>query len=294
MANSFVSTSKSKSIQKIENTYGFKVADCKHYFMDSLTGDFNGEPKIKGFSDLMLGSNKFDIENMSDKERSNLQYIVLSTKEVLDTVKRKTKSIYYKPRYGRLRFLMSYDDFYQICMDKLMLNNGILKFDANYKFECAINFWFDRVAGWKCIRKAKIADEVAILDKPCNDDNETTLGELMLHKDLDEFNETDYEVSLRIKLILDNMDKTKSTKYILKANNIEVPYSEYTLAQLFVVHSLGKKELSKIIYNNSNGKLISNQSFNKLYKQMIMHISNVLSKECAKSGERFDINIDEF
>ena len=294
MESTFVSTSKSKSIQKIENTYGFKVADCKHYFMDSLTGKFNGEPKIKCISDLMLGSNKFDIENMSDIEKSNLQYIVLSTKEVLDTVKRKTKNIYYKQRYGRLRFLMSYDDFYQICMDKLMLNNGILKFDANYKFECAINFWFDRVAGWKCIRKAKVADEVAILDKPCNEDGDTTIGDLILHKELDEFNETDYESNLRVNLILNQMNNSESTKYVIKAHKTELPYSEQNLAKLFIVYHLGKKELSKIIYNKSNCKPVSNQSFNKLYKQMITDIAVILNKESNEVGEQFEINIDEF
>ena len=57
---------------------------------------------------------------------------------------------------------------------------------------------------------------------------------------------------------------------------------------------LSKKELSKIIYNKSNCKLVSNQSFNKLYKQMITDIAGILNKESNEAGEQFEINIDEF
>ena len=70
-----------------------------------------------------------------------------------------------------------------------------------------------------------------------------------------------------------------------------VPFSEYTLAKLFMVHQLGKKELSKMMYNTTNNKLVSNQIFNKFYKQTMLHIAELISKEANSCGETF--NIDE-
>ena len=289
----FVSSSKSTSIRDIENKFGFSLSDCTHFQLNRLTSKSSDSRSIRKLSDLMLNNKKqFDIENMTDKERANLKYLVMSTDEVLDVLKRKAKSIYYKPRYARLRFLMSYEDFYQICAHKLLLNDGILKFNANYKLECAIQFWFDRVAGWKCIRKANIADEVTILDKPCSDDTETTLGDLILQEQDDR--EIDTDTQVRIKTILDHMDDSISKRIILKAGNTVIPFSERNLAKLFIVCKLGKKELSKIMYNVSNDKLVSNQIFNKFYKRMMAHIVEVLHDEYKEFGESFNMNIEEF
>lgn len=284
---------KSKSIRNIENQYNINMTTIKPWQMNCLV--MGKRPIISGFSDLMLGDHLFDIENMTDAELSNLRYLTLSTKEVLTTVERKVKCIYYKPRYARLRFLMSYDDFYQVCMDKLMLNNGILKFNANYKFECAVQFWFDRVAMWKCKHRANVADEVTILDRPCNDDSDTTIGDLMLHDVEFESSELDLDVDRRVCHLLGEMSKLAMSKtVVLRAGNVTVPLSEYALAKLFVIDHLGKHELSKMMYNVASNKLVSNQIFNKFYKQMIMHVARLVSDECASVGESFAINIDEF
>ena len=93
--------------------------------------------------------------------------------------------------------------------------------------------------------------------------------------------------------ILSLMDKTPNTRIVLKANKTAIPLSEYTLAKLFMVHQLGKKELSKMMYNTTNNKLVSNQIFNKFYKQMIMHVADLLNKEANEVGETFSINEDE-
>lgn len=287
------SNSKSASIRNIEMTYNIDMSNIKPWKMNQLTSNFNGEPIIKSIKDLMFDDHKFDIENMSDIEKSNLRYLVLSTKEVLETVNRKVKTIYNKPSYARLRFLMSYDDFYQVCMDKLMLNDGILKFDANYKFECAIQFWFDRVAGWKCKHRAKTADEICTLDKPCNEDNGTTVGDLILKDDFEEYNVIEDDINYRIKHIISSMDKSPSTRIILKAGDTEIPLSEEVLAKLFIKHHFGKKELSKMMFNKSSHKLVSNQIFNKFYKKTLMHIAKLISNEANEVGETFNINVDE-
>lgn len=286
------SMSNSNSIRKIEDHYHINMSTIRPWQMNQLVMGKN--PTIAGFKDLMLGDHKFDIENMTEAELTNLRYLTLSTKEVLSTAERKVKTIYYKPRYARLRFLMTYDDFYQACMDKLMLNNGILKFDANYKFECAIQFWFDRVAGWKCKHRAKTADEVTILDKPCSDDSDTTIGDLMLHDKLADEHDLNLDVELRIKRLLSAMDRTDSHRIALKAGDTIVPMSEYTLAKLFMVYHLGKKELAKMMYNTSNNKLVSNQIFNKFYKQMILHVSELIAEEFNSVNEDFSIDINEF
>lgn len=288
------SNTKSNSIRKIETHYGINMSSIKTWMMDKLTSSFNGTPTINGFKDLMLGDHLFDLSNMTESELTNLRYLTLSTKEVIEVANRKIKCVYYKPKFARLRMLMSYDDFYQICMDKLMLNNGILKFDANYKLECALQYWFERVAMWKSKHRANVADEVAILDKPCSDDNGTTIGDLILKDEVEEFNELDADVEYRLNHILSNMDKSVNNRIVLKAGNTSIPLSEYNLAKLFITHSFGKKELSKMMINTTNNKPVSNQIFNKFYKQMIADVASQISQEYSDLGEVFKINIDEF
>lgn len=286
------STSKSSSIRDIENKYNINLTTCTHAQLDSLTSKSSKHKVISKLKDLMINTRQFDLKNMTEAERANLKYLVMSTDEILEVLKKHTKSIYYKPRYKRLRWLMSYDEFYQTCAHKLLLNDGILKFNANYKLECALHFWFDRVAGWKCIRKANIADEITILDKPCGDDSDTTIGELMLKGNEDEYSPECFsiDVNRRINLLLESMDKTPHNKIVLRAGNTEIPFSEYALAKLFIVHQLSKKELAKIVINSSTQKPVSNQIFNKFYKQTLMHISELLNKEANECGEYFSIN----
>lgn len=288
-----VSTSKSSSIRDIENKYNISLTTCTRSQLDALTSSHSATHSIHKLDDLMLNTRQFDIENMTDIERANLKYLVMSTDELLDVLKRKAKSIYYKPCEARLRWLMSFNDFYQICAYKLLLNDGILRFNANYKLEPAIHCWLLRTAMWQTYRKATVADEVAILDKPCGDDTDTTVGELMLKDDEFCSGECSLDASKRIDWILSLMDKTPNTRIVLKANKTVIPLSEYTLAKLFMVHQLGKKELSKMMYNTTNNKLVSNQIFNKFYKQMIMHVADLLNKEANEVGETFSINEDE-
>ena len=238
----------------------------------------------------MINTRQFDIENMTDIERANLKYLVMSTDELLDVLKRKARSIYYKPCEARLRWLMSFNDFYQICAYKLLLNDGILRFNANYKLEPAIHCWLLRTAMWQTYHKATVADEVTILDKPCGEDTCTTVGELMLKDDEFCSNEASLDADKRINWILSFMDKTPNSRIVFKANKTVIPLSEYTLAKLFMVHQLGKKELSKMMYNTTNNKLVSNQIFNKFYKQTMMHIAQLLNKEANECGETFFID----
>ena len=230
---------------------------------------------------------------MTNIERANLKYLVMSTDEMLDIIKRKSKSIYYKPCEARLRWLMSYSDFYQICVYKLLLNDGIIRFNGNYKLEPAIHCWFMRVAMWQTHRKVSVADEITILDKPCGDDNDTTIGDLILKDESIEFNALNLDADYRIKSILNQLNKTESKNLILKAGDISIPMSEYNIAKLFLIHKLGKKELSKMLYNTKNNKLVSNQIFNKFYKNTLCHISDLLNVELNKTGEVFKLNIDE-
>lgn len=284
------SASKSSSIRDIENKYGINMTTCTRAQLDSLTSSHSKNKVVTKLNDLMINTRQFDLDNMTDTERANLKYLVMSTDEVMDVLKRKAKSIYYKPREARLRWLMSFNDFLQTCAYKLLLNDGILRFNANYKLEPAIHCWLLRNAMWQTYRRANVADEVTILDKPCNDDTDTTIGDLMLKSESYGVDEFTSDVDNRIEHILDSMDHTPSKRIVLKAGSTTVPYSEYVLAKLFIVHHLGKKELSKLMYNTTNNKLVSNQIFNKFYKQMMIHIANLLNIEANECGEIFSID----
>jgi hypothetical protein len=287
------SISKSSSIRDIENKYGINLTTCTRSQLDSLTSEHSEKKAISSLKDLMLNSNQFDLANMTDIERANLKYLVMSTDELLETLKRKVKSIYYKPREARLRWLMSFNDFYQICAYKLLLNDGILRFNADYKLDPAIHCWLLRTAMWQTHKKVSTADEITILDKPCNGDNDTTIGDLMLKDHSYELNTMNLDSNNRIDLILSKMDKTPNRRIVFKANDTVIPFSEYTLAKLFIVHQMSKKELSKLVYNTSNNKLVSNQIFNKFYKQTLMHIAELLNDEAKSVGEVFEIDENE-
>ena len=284
------STSKSSAIRDIENKYNINLTTCSRKQLDDLTSKHSSKRAICKYSDIMLNTKQFDLDNMTETERANLKYLVMSTDEVIETLHKKAKSIYYKPCEARLRWLMSFNDFEQICAYKLLLNDGILKFNANYKLDPAIHCWLLRTAMWKTHRKVSQADEVAILDKPCNDDSSTTIGELMCKDDSLNLDLNSYDAQRRIDWILESMDKTPSTKLVLKANNTQIAYSEYNLAKLFMKYHLGKKELSKMLFNTSNNKLVSNQIFNKFYKQTLMHIAELINKEANECCETFDID----
>ena len=285
-----VSTSKSKSIRDIENKYGINMTTCSKHQLDALTSSHSDSQVIHKLADVMLNAKKFDLENMTDIERANLKYLVMSTDELLDTLKKKVKSIYYKPREARLRWLMSFSDFYQICAYKLLLNDGILRFNANYKLDPAIHCWLLRTAMWQTYHRVTVADEVAILDKPCGDDTNTTVGDLMLKDDSYMSHEGSVDADKRIDWILSAMDKTPNNRIVFKVNSTVMPLSEYNLAKLFMVHQLGKKELSKMMFNTTNNKLVSNQIFNKFYKRTLMHIAELLNKEANECGETFSID----
>lgn len=287
------SASKSSSIRDIENKYGINLTTCTKSQLDSLTSKYSDKKAISSLKDLMLNSNQFDLVNMTDIERANLKYLVMSTDELLDILKRKVKSIYYKPREARLRWLMSLNDFYQICAYKLLLNDGILRFNADYKLDPAIHCWLLRTAMWQTHKKVSTADEVTILDKPCNDENGTTIGDLLLKDHSYELDTMALDSSNRIDLILSKMDKTTNKRIVFKANDTVIPFSEYTLAKLFIVHQMSKKELSKLMYNTSTNKLVSNQIFNKFYKQTLMHIADLLNDEAKSAGETFEIDENE-
>ena len=287
------SISKSSSIRDIENKYGINLTTCTRSQLDSLTSEHSEKKAISSLKDLMLNSNQFDLANMTDVERANLKYLVMSTDELLETLKRKVKSIYYKPREARLRWLMSFNDFYQICAYKLLLNDGILRFNADYKLDPAIHCWLLRTAMWQTHKKVSTADEITILDKPCNGDNDTTIGDLLLKDHSYELNTMNLDSNNRIDLILSKMDKTPNKRIVFKANDTVIPFSEYTLAKLFIVHQMSKKELSKLMYNTSSNKLVSNQIFNKFYKQTLMHIAELLNDEAKSVGEVFEIDEKE-
>lgn len=284
---------KSVSIRDIENKYGINMTNCTKAQLNVLTSLHNDNRVINKYDDLLLNHRQFDIDNMTDIERANLKYLVMSTPEMLDIIKRKSKSIYYKPCEARLRWLMSYSDFYQICVYKLLLNDGILRFNGNYKLEPAIHCWFMRVAMWQTHRKVSVADEVTILDKPCNDEKDTTIGDLILKDEASDLNIFSLDANYRIKFILNKLNKSTSKNLVLKAGDTSIPMSEYNIARLFLIHKLGKKELSKMLYNTKNNKLVSNQIFNKFYKNTLSHISDILNDELGKSGESFKFNVEE-
>jgi hypothetical protein len=284
------STSKSRAIRDIENKYGINLTTCSRKQLDELTSKHSSKKVISKYSDIMLNTKQFDLDNMTETERANLKYLVMSTDEVIETLHKKARSIYYKPCEARLRWLMSFNEFEQICAYKLLLNDGILKFNANYKLDPAIYCWLLRTAMWKTHRKVSQVDEITILDRTCNDDSSTTIGELICKDDLHNLNLNDYDAQLQVNYILEAMDKTPSTKLALKANNVQIAYSEYNLAKLFMKYHLGKKELSKMLFNTSNNKLVSNQIFNKFYKQTLMHIIELINKEANECGETFSID----
>jgi hypothetical protein len=269
------------------------MTTCTRSQLDALTSSSSRSKVITKLDDLMINTRQFDLDNMTDIERANLKYLVMSTDELLNTLKRKAKSIYYKPRETRLRWLMSFNDFYQICAYKLLLNDGILRFNANYKLDPAIHCWLLRTAMWQSYKKVSQADELTVLDKPCGEDNDTTIGELILKDENYEVDSFSSDANRRIESILLAMDKTPSKRIVLKAGNTIIPFSEYTLAKLFMVHQLGKKELSKMMFNTTNNKLVSNQIFNKFYKQTMMHIADLLNKEANICGETFSIDENE-
>lgn len=288
-----ISISNSASIRNIENTYGINLTTCTRPQLDSLTSKHSSHRVITTLRDLMLDSNKFDLDNMTEIERANLKYLVMSTEELLHTLKKKVTSIYYKPCESRLRWLMSYNDFYQVCAYKLLLNDGILRFDANYKLDPAIHFWLLRTAMWQTHHKVSTADEVTILDQSCSDESETTIGDLMLKDDCIDLNTLNIDSTNRINFILSKMSRKQSNRLVFKANETVIPVSEYTLAKLFIVHRLGKKELSKLMFNKDKNQTVSNQMFNKIYKQTLMHIASLLSDEAELVGETFTLNEDE-
>lgn len=290
---SYTSTSKSESIRDIENKYEINLTTCTKAQLDLLTSNKSSHRAIRKLSDLMINCKQFDISNMTDIERANLKYLVMSTDELLGLLEKKSKSIYYKPCETRLRWLMSYNDFYQICAYKLLLNDGILRFNANYKLDPAVYCWLLRTAMWQSYKRPTRPDELCILDKPCGDDTDTTIGELMLKDDSYMSHEGSIDSERRIKWILSLMDKTPNNRIVFKAGNTVIPFSEYTLAKLFMVYQLGKKELSKMMFNTTNNKLVSNQIFNKFYKQTMMHISDLLNKEASECGEKFSIDENE-
>lgn len=281
---------KSVSVRDIENKYGINLSTCTRAQLDALTSNHSKYKVIEKYDDLLLNHRQFDVANMTDIERANLKYLVMSTDEMLDIIKRKSKSIYYKPCEARLRWLMSYNDFYQICAYKLLLNDGILRFNGNYKLEPAIHCWFMRVAMWQTHRKVSVADEVTILDKPCSSESDTTIGDLML-KDIEcDLDLNGLDSNYRVNYILSKMDKTQSSHILLKAGDCSIPMSEYAIAKLFLVHKLGKKELSRMMYNAKNGKLVSNQIFNKFYKNALSHIAELLNGELSDAGESFTLD----
>jgi hypothetical protein len=283
------STSKSSSIRDIENKYGINLTTCSRSELDLLTSKYSNKKVITKLSDLMINAHRFDLDNMSTVEKANLKYLVMSTEELLSIFNKIAKRVYYKPREYRLRWLMSLNDFCQICAYKLLLNDGILRFNADYQLEPAIYCWLLRTAMWQSYKKVSRADELTILDEPCGEDNNTTLGEIMLKDNSYEVKACSYESDSRIKEILSNMDKTPSNKIIFKAGETKIPFSEYTLAKLFISHQLGKHELSKIMYNTTNNKIVSNQIFNKFYKRTLIHISKLLNNEAKHIGETFSI-----
>lgn len=286
-----VSSSKSQSIQDIENRYKINLSTCSKEQLTSLTSSTSKHKVIRNLSDLMINTHKFDLDNMTDIERANLKYLVMSTEEVLDILKRKATSIYYKPCQTRLRSLMTFDDFYQSCAYKIMLNDGILRFNADYKLEPAIHCWLLRNAMWQTYRRSGQEDELLVLNAPIKGDHTgITMLDLISVAGL---NVCCVDYKSRIKSILSRMSKEASSFIVLKAGKTQIPMSEYNIAKLFIVHQLSKRELSRMMYNTKTDKLVSNQIFNKFYKQTLMHIASILSEEADFCGEKFSLNQED-
>lgn len=286
----YVSSSKSQSIRDIEGRYKISLSACSRDQLDSLTSSSSKYKAIHKLSDLMINTNQFDLANMTDVERKNLKYLVMSTDEVLDILKRKASSIYYKPCQTRLRARMTFDDFYQSCAFKVMLNDGILRFNANYKLEPAIHCWLLRNAMWQTYKKSGHEDDLLVLDSPVKGDTGCTLLDMISISGL---NVCSVDYKNRIKYILQQMSKEESNFIVLKAGNTQVPMSEYNIARLFIMYQMGKKELSRIMYNTKTGKLVSNQIFNKFYKQTLMRIASIISDEANFCGEKFSLNQED-
>lgn len=286
----YTSSSNSQSIRDIENRYEINLSTCNKYQLDKLTSNSSKYKVIHKLSDLMINTNQFDLANMTDIERSNLKYLVMSTDEVTDILKRKASGIYYKPCQTRLRARMTFEDFYQSCAFKVMLNDGILRFNANYKLEPAIHCWLLRNAMWQSYKKSGHEDDLLVLDSPVKGDTGCSLLDMISISGL---NVCSVDYKNRINVILRQMSKEESSFIVLKAGNTQVPLSEYNIARLFIIYQMGKKELSRIMYNTKTGKLVSNQIFNKFYKQALMRIANIISDEADFCGEKFYINQED-
>lgn len=286
----YISSSNSQSIRDIENRYEINLSTCNKYQLDRLTSNASKYKVIHKLSDLMINTNQFDLANMTDIERSNLKYLVMSTDEVTDILKRKASGIYYKPCQTRLRARMTFEDFYQSCVFKVMLNDGILRFNANYKLEPAIHCWLLRNAMWQSYKKSGHEDDLPILDAPVKGSVGCTLLDMISISGL---NVCSVDYKNRIRNILRQMSKEESSFIVLKAGNTQVPLSEYNIARLFIVYQMGKKELSRIMYNTKTDKLVSNQIFNKFYKQTLTRIASIISNEADFCGEKFSINQED-
>lgn len=286
----YVSSSNSQSIRDIENRYEINLSTCNKYQLDRLTSSYSKYKVIRKLSDLMINTNQFDLANMTDIERSNLKYLVMSTDEVTGILKRKAASIYYKPCQTRLRARMTFEDFYQSCAFKVMLNDGILRFNANYKLEPAIHCWLLRNAMWQAYKKSGHEDDLLVLDSPMNGDNDYTLLDMI---SISGFDVCTIDYKYRVRDILRQMSRSESSFIVLKAGDTQVPVSEYNIAKLFMMYQMDKKELSRIMYNTKTGKLVSNQIFNKFYKQTLMRIANIISNEAAFCGEKFSISRED-
>lgn len=281
---------RSSSIREIENKYNIILSDCSHENIDALIKARH----IEKLGDVMINTHQFDLENMTDIERANLKYLIMSTKEILSILSKHSRCIYKKPINGRLRWLMSYNDFYQICAYKLLLNDGILRFNADYNLECAIHCWIERTAMWQSYHKVGAPDEITVLDKPCSDDSSVTLCDLVSYN---EYDDNDYpksmDVEWRNNYILSQMSRTPNNKIVLRGRSVSYPLTEYLLADLIINQDCDKKILSKMMYNTETNKPVSNQIFNKFYKRTVMHIAYLLDKEAKSVGEVFSINEED-
>lgn len=303
----------SLSISAIESTY--KITSSISNKLDHSSLDlFMIRNNIRKVSDLMIGSHQFDIENMTRTEKDNLKYLVLSTDEIKKIMNKHVRSIYLNSKSWRLRDVMSYEDFYQTCFYKLLLNDGILRFNADYSLECAINCWICRTAMWKAYKKVNEGDLVCVLDMPIrgSENAPVTVGDIIMGANVEGiyginkdplYDCNDYqsltvkdpsnikEDSKRmIKLILSKMDGTPNRRLSVRTKDVHAPLSESLLAWLIVEGGISKKELAKMIFNDETDKLVSNQIFNKFYKHTILHIAKVIDQESKKYGETFSID----
>ena len=278
-----VSESKSQVIRAIRDAYGVDLATASKTELRLLASETSRYHRISSLSDLMLGFRKFDIENMNTKERDNLKYLVLSTKELSDLIDTKSRVVYYKPCEMRLRRLMSYQDFRQSCYYKLLLNDGILKFDANYRLDPAIYCWVLRNAIWLSKRKATDTDEVAILDAVYKD-TKYTYADILLKEEASEMNTEAMDTMNLVKVITDRLDKTESNRISLRImDNCYTPYSEYAFAIMYIKFGLSKKEMSQVVVNSRTLKPVANQIFNSLYKRMITDVADIYNEETCSN-----------